>query len=161
MKNGMTKRGSTYSYVVRIPDPKTGKTKPHWVRVFKTEKEAKSAPKSQNPNPLRKENKMNKTFSKNLPIYVLSGAIALAGIASANSAQGAPSAASQIASLQKQVKALQTRLDNPESVTIKYAAIGAGFSKPCGDGTQLWGGEVAINISSALITCTLDISVPK
>ena len=41
MKNGIAKRGSTYSYVVRIPDPKTGKTKPHWVSGFKTEIEAK------------------------------------------------------------------------------------------------------------------------
>jgi integrase len=43
MKNGITKRGSTYSYVVRIPDLKTGKTKPHWVSGFKTEIEAKNA----------------------------------------------------------------------------------------------------------------------
>jgi len=43
MKNGIAKRGSTYSYVVRIPDPKTGKTKPHWVSGFKTEIEAKNA----------------------------------------------------------------------------------------------------------------------
>jgi len=43
MKNGIAKRGSTYSYVVRIPDPKTGKTKPHWVSGFKTETEAKNA----------------------------------------------------------------------------------------------------------------------
>ena len=43
MKNGIAKRGSTYSYIVRIPDPKTGKTKPHWVSGFKTEIEAKNA----------------------------------------------------------------------------------------------------------------------
>ena len=43
MKNGITKRGSTYSYTVRIPDPKTGKTKPHWVGGFKSEIEAKTA----------------------------------------------------------------------------------------------------------------------
>jgi prolyl-tRNA editing enzyme YbaK/EbsC (Cys-tRNA(Pro) deacylase) len=42
MKNGIAKRGSTYSYVVRIPDPKTGKTKPHWVSGFKTELVAKN-----------------------------------------------------------------------------------------------------------------------
>jgi integrase len=43
MKNGIAKRGSTYSYVVRIPDSKTGKTKPHWVGGFRTESEAKKA----------------------------------------------------------------------------------------------------------------------
>jgi len=43
VKNGIAKRGSTYSYIVRIPDPKTGKTKPHWVSGFKTEIEAKNA----------------------------------------------------------------------------------------------------------------------
>ena len=43
MKNGITKRGSSYSYVIRVPDPKTGKTKPRWVGGFKTEKEAKAA----------------------------------------------------------------------------------------------------------------------
>jgi len=43
MKNGIAKRGSTYSYVIRVPDPKTGSTKPQWVGGFKTENEAKQA----------------------------------------------------------------------------------------------------------------------
>jgi hypothetical protein len=46
MKNGMAKRGSTYSYILRISDPKTGKTKPHWIRGFKTENEAKNRDQS-------------------------------------------------------------------------------------------------------------------
>lgn len=43
MKNGIARRGSSYSYVIRIPDPKTGKTKPKWVGGFRTEQEAKRA----------------------------------------------------------------------------------------------------------------------
>ena len=43
MKNGIVKRGSTYSYVIRVPDPRTGKTKPQWVGGFTTENEAKKA----------------------------------------------------------------------------------------------------------------------
>ena len=43
MKNGIVKRGSTYSYVIRVPDSKTGKTKPQWVGGFTTENEAKKA----------------------------------------------------------------------------------------------------------------------
>lgn len=43
MKNGITKRGSTYSYVLRVPDPINGGTKPRWVGGFATEREAKAA----------------------------------------------------------------------------------------------------------------------
>lgn len=43
MKNGIAKRGSTYSCVIRVPDPKTGKTKPKWIGGFSTELEAKVA----------------------------------------------------------------------------------------------------------------------
>jgi integrase len=43
MKDGIVKRGSTWSYVVRVPDPRTGKTKPSWVGKFPTEKAAKAA----------------------------------------------------------------------------------------------------------------------
>jgi integrase len=43
MKNGIAKRGSKYSYTLRIPDPVTGKTKPKWVGGFQTEQEAKIA----------------------------------------------------------------------------------------------------------------------
>ncbi|MBD2760110.1 tyrosine-type recombinase/integrase [Yimella sp. cx-573] len=43
MKDGIIKRGSTYSYVVREKDPATGKTKPRWVGGFRTVKDAKEA----------------------------------------------------------------------------------------------------------------------
>lgn len=43
MKDGIIKRGSTYSYVVREKDPSTGKTKPRWVSGFTTAKEARAA----------------------------------------------------------------------------------------------------------------------
>ena len=43
MKNGVEKRGSKYSYAIRIPDPKTGKTKVKKVGGFLTEQEAKVA----------------------------------------------------------------------------------------------------------------------
>jgi integrase len=40
MRNGIVKRGNTWSYVVRERDPQTGKTKPRWVGRCKTRKEA-------------------------------------------------------------------------------------------------------------------------
>jgi integrase len=43
MRNGIVKRGSTWSYVVRERDPETGKTKPRWVGGFKTRKDAEKA----------------------------------------------------------------------------------------------------------------------
>ncbi|MEY4468722.1 MAG: hypothetical protein RLZZ87_46 [Actinomycetota bacterium] len=43
VKNGVVARGNTWSYVLRVPDPITGKTKPKWVGGFATEKEAKLA----------------------------------------------------------------------------------------------------------------------
>jgi integrase len=43
MKNGIEKRGSNFSYAIRIPDLKTGKTKVKKVGGFKTEQEAKVA----------------------------------------------------------------------------------------------------------------------
>ena len=43
MKNGIVKRGNRWAYVIRIPDPKTGKTKPKWVGGFVSEGEAKLA----------------------------------------------------------------------------------------------------------------------
>lgn len=43
MKNGIAKRGSKYSFVLRIPDPITGKTKPQWTSGFSSEAEAKVA----------------------------------------------------------------------------------------------------------------------
>ena len=41
VKNGISFNGKTYSYVLRVPDPDTGKTKPRWVSGFSTEKQAK------------------------------------------------------------------------------------------------------------------------
>ena len=43
MKNGIAKRGTKWAYVLRVPDPLTGKTKPQWVSGFTSEAEAKSA----------------------------------------------------------------------------------------------------------------------
>lgn len=43
MKDGIIKRGATYSYVVRERDPETGKTKPRWVGGFRTVSDAKKA----------------------------------------------------------------------------------------------------------------------
>lgn len=43
MKDGLVKRGNSWSYVVRVPDPATGKTKPQWKGGFATKKEAKEA----------------------------------------------------------------------------------------------------------------------
>ena len=41
VKNGISYNGKTYSYVLRVPDPDTGATKPRWVSGFATEKQAK------------------------------------------------------------------------------------------------------------------------
>lgn len=43
VRDGIVKRGRTWSYVVRVPDPDTGKTRPRWVGGFATEGEAKAA----------------------------------------------------------------------------------------------------------------------
>jgi integrase len=43
VKNGISYNGKTYSYVLRIPDAITGKTKPKWVAGFDSEKAAKIA----------------------------------------------------------------------------------------------------------------------
>jgi integrase len=43
LSNGIVKRGKRYSYVLRIPDSVTGKTKPKWVGGFDSEKAAKIA----------------------------------------------------------------------------------------------------------------------
>ena len=42
-KDGLTKRGSKWSYIVRVPDPITGTTKQKWISGFATKEEAKSA----------------------------------------------------------------------------------------------------------------------
>lgn len=43
VKNGIVYTGRSWSYVLRVPDPKTGKTKPKWVGGFESEKAAKVA----------------------------------------------------------------------------------------------------------------------
>lgn len=43
LNDGVVKRGKTWSYVVRVVDPSTGKSKPKWVGGFPTEKAAKEA----------------------------------------------------------------------------------------------------------------------
>lgn len=43
MRDGVIRRGATWSYVVRERDPKTGKTRPRWVGGFPTRKAAKDA----------------------------------------------------------------------------------------------------------------------
>lgn len=43
VRDGVTKRGSTWSYVIRVRDPETGLSKPRWVGGFATEAAAKAA----------------------------------------------------------------------------------------------------------------------
>lgn len=43
MRDGIIKRGTTYSYVVRERDPETGRSRPRWVGGFPTAKAAKAA----------------------------------------------------------------------------------------------------------------------
>jgi integrase len=43
MRDGLVKRGETWSYVIRVPNLSTGKTKPKWVGGFPTRKAAKEA----------------------------------------------------------------------------------------------------------------------
>ena len=43
VKNGVVFTGKSWSYVLRVPDPVTGKTKPQWVGGFDSEKSAKLA----------------------------------------------------------------------------------------------------------------------
>ena len=43
MHDGILRRGSTYSYVVRERDPATGRTKPRWVGGFRIAKDAREA----------------------------------------------------------------------------------------------------------------------
>lgn len=42
-KDGIAKRGSNYSYIVRVTDPETGKKKQKWISGFATKAEAVSA----------------------------------------------------------------------------------------------------------------------
>lgn len=43
LRDGVMKRGQTWSYVIRVPNPATGMSKPSWVGGFATEAEAKAA----------------------------------------------------------------------------------------------------------------------
>ena len=43
LRDGVMKRGNTWSYVIRVNDPGTGISKPKWVGGFATEGEAKAA----------------------------------------------------------------------------------------------------------------------
>jgi hypothetical protein len=43
LRDGMIKRGASWSYVIRVPDPATGVNKPTWVSGFATEADAKAA----------------------------------------------------------------------------------------------------------------------
>jgi integrase len=43
LRDGVMKRGRTWSYVIRVPDPATGVSRPRWVGGFETEEDAKAA----------------------------------------------------------------------------------------------------------------------
>ena len=43
LRDGVIKRGTSWSYVIRVPDPTTGVSKPKWVGGFDTEEDAKAA----------------------------------------------------------------------------------------------------------------------
>lgn len=43
LRDGVIKRGKTWSYVIRVTDPETGESRPKWVGGFATEDEAKAA----------------------------------------------------------------------------------------------------------------------
>lgn len=43
VKDGIVRRGTTWSYVIRVRDPETGRSRPRWVGGFATEREAKKA----------------------------------------------------------------------------------------------------------------------
>ncbi len=43
LRDGVMKRGTTWSYVIRVKDPETGISKPRWVGGFATEGDAKAA----------------------------------------------------------------------------------------------------------------------
>jgi integrase len=43
VRDGIVRRGKTWSYVIRIKDPETGRSRPRWVGGFASEAEAKSA----------------------------------------------------------------------------------------------------------------------
>src|SRR5262252_8552088 len=44
LRDCVIQRGGSWSYVIRVPDPATGVSKPRWVGGFHTEEDAKAAP---------------------------------------------------------------------------------------------------------------------
>ena len=63
---------------------------------------------------------------KNLPVYVLSGALIFVGIASASQAQAAWTSkeTSRIKALEAKVRVLESEVSSQELVTIRYLATG-------------------------------------
>jgi hypothetical protein len=63
---------------------------------------------------------------KNLPVYVLSGALIFVGIASASQAQGAWTSkeSSRIKALEAKVKFLESEISSQELTTIRFLATG-------------------------------------
>lgn len=63
---------------------------------------------------------------KNLPVYVLSGALVFVGVASASQAQAAWSAkeTSRVKTLEAKVQQLERQLSSQELVTVRYLATG-------------------------------------
>src|SRR5215475_12359012 len=43
LRDGVIQRGGSWSYVIRVPDPATGVSKPRWVGGLATEEDAKAA----------------------------------------------------------------------------------------------------------------------
>ena len=43
VRDGIVKRGRTWSYVIRVKDPATGVSRPRWVGGFGSEADAKAA----------------------------------------------------------------------------------------------------------------------
>ncbi len=43
LRDGVIKQSGSWSYVIRVPDPANGVTKPKWVGGFDTEEDAKAA----------------------------------------------------------------------------------------------------------------------
>jgi hypothetical protein len=65
-------------------------------------------------------------FTKNLPIYVLSGALIFVGIASSSQAQAAWTSkeTSRVKALEAKVQKLEKQLGSQELVTVRYLATG-------------------------------------
>jgi integrase len=45
LRDGVIKRGGSWSYVIRVPDPATGMSKPRWVGGFDTRGSSQSRPR--------------------------------------------------------------------------------------------------------------------